>query len=244
MSWLAWFHLGKVQEGFGMMRLLVVVKTINCSAVQLLRVISLSHRAAQAGEMKSFPRDSSPLSRLPLTEGQPIGVRGSLFLGVCAIPEDVCRALISADSFGDTDTSPCEATLPQQLLSLGSWGAALRSSLPSLWGFVVPVAVACWCQSLALALCCVPAWALAADQELDRPISKTQHFVCPTPASQSWARLPAEGNVIAPRQWQNPSGQSECAAGMFTTLSCSSSSSPLLVSVPSVRIKKMLLEQW
>lgn len=81
MSWLAWFHLGKVQEGFGMMRLLVVVKTINCSAVQLLRVISLSHRAAQAGEMKSFPRDSSPLSRLPLTEGQPIGVRRSLFLG-------------------------------------------------------------------------------------------------------------------------------------------------------------------
>lgn len=36
-------------------------------------------------------------------------MRGSLFLGVCEIPEDACRVLISADSFSDMDTSPCEA---------------------------------------------------------------------------------------------------------------------------------------
>lgn len=56
------------------MGLVVVVETINCSAVQLLGVISLSHRAAQAGEMKSFPRDPCPLSLL-FSEGQPTGVK-------------------------------------------------------------------------------------------------------------------------------------------------------------------------
>lgn len=109
-------------------------------------VVSLSHRAARAGEMKSFPRLSSPLSRL-FSEGQPTGVRGSLFLGVCAVPEDACRALISADSSSDTGTSPCEApAAPEEQLS---------DLLSILWGFVVPVAVSCWCHLHWL--CAVPA---------------------------------------------------------------------------------------
>lgn len=81
--------------------------------------------------------------------------------------------LISADSFSDTDVSPCEVGQDHQLVSLRSWATALRSCSRSCLTFVMLI-TAYWCQSLVPCLHSALAWALAANQEADGPISRTQ----------------------------------------------------------------------